>query len=94
MLYHRGDLPGSERYLRKFISTDPEGPRADDAQYWIGEGRFAGGDYREAIREYEVLVDRYAVSDRVAIALYKIALCHERLGEEVEMRRTLRSVGT
>lgn len=88
-LYHRRDHQGAEERWRRFIARDPEGDLADDAQYWIGECRFARGLFREARGEFQAVIDSYPYSDRVPHAHYGIALCQERLGEDSSMRETL-----
>jgi tol-pal system protein YbgF len=88
-LYYRRDHQGAEERWRQFIARCPESDLADDAQYWIGECRFARGLFREARGEFRTVVDRYPSGNRVPHAHYGIALCQQRLGEEASMRETL-----
>jgi len=80
-LYHRGDHAGAERALRSFLRQVPGSPRADNAQYWIGETYYSRGLYREAISEFTRVVTDYPQGEKAAHAMYKIALCHEHLNE-------------
>jgi outer membrane protein assembly factor BamD len=49
---------------------------APDAQYYLGECRFARGEYELAAFEYSVVKRSYPASPRVADAQYKLALCY------------------
>ncbi len=91
-LYHRRDYVGSERKLREFLSVDPRGPLADNARYWVGECYFARGLYREALGEFRTVVERFPEGNKAAHAQLKVALCHDKLGEETLMKRALTAV--
>ena len=88
-LYHRRDYQGAEQHLRRFLASDPDGPMADDALFWIGECRFARGLYRDAIFEYRDVIEHHPGSHRVPRAWYMIALSYERLGESAAMNEHL-----
>lgn len=88
-LYHRRDYQGAEQLLRRFLAADPDGPMADDAQFWIAECRFARGLYRDAVLEYRNLIKLHPAGDRAPLALYMIALSYERLGEKEAMQDNL-----
>ena len=90
--YHRGDDVGAERALRSFLLLDPGGPRADNAQYWIGETYYSRGLFREAILEFTSVVTDYPRGNKAAHALYKVALCHEHLGEGPLARENLEAL--
>jgi outer membrane protein assembly factor BamD len=49
---------------------------APDAQYYLGECRFARGEYELAAFEYGVVKRAYPASPRVPDAQYKLALCY------------------
>jgi len=91
-LYHRRDYQGAEQHMRRFLDSDPRGSMADDAQFWIGECRFARGLYRDAIFEYRDVIEHYPASYRVPRAWYMIALSYERLGEQAAMNEYLEIV--
>ena len=88
-LYYRRDYREAEARMRSYLRDYPGSAMADDAQYWIGECRYARGLYRDAITEYHRLIESYPEARQVAQAYYKIALSHESLGEEDAMRLNL-----
>ncbi|MFQ5878172.1 MAG: tol-pal system protein YbgF [Acidobacteriota bacterium] len=91
-LYHRGEYAAAETALRSFLAADPDGPQADNAQYWIGECYYARGLYEEAVAEFRKVTERYPSGNKAAHARYKIALCYGKLGREQPMRRALQAV--
>ncbi len=88
-LYYRRDYREAEARMRSYLRDYPGSAMADDAQYWIGECRYARGLYRDAITEYHRLIESFPEARQVAQAYYKIALSHESLGEEDAMRLNL-----
>lgn len=57
--------------FREFIKTNRRHSLASNAQYWIGEGYYAKGDFARAIAEYQVVVDKYPRGEKVCDALLK-----------------------
>lgn len=78
-------LQGFREYVQRFPSTD----LADNAQYGVGECLFAQAQFDSAAIEYERIVSDYAEGDRVPAGLWKLALCHEKLGQAVQARKVL-----
>jgi TolA-binding protein len=72
--YSRGNfelaLAGFEAALR----ADPFGPRADDAQLWIGETLFEMERYADAVTAFERVIETYPDSDLVLRARLKKGL--------------------
>jgi outer membrane protein assembly factor BamD len=62
-----------EHFTLVVINT-PGGELADDAQFYLGECYFGRKEYLLAISEYEQVINRYAYSEYVEEAAYKIAL--------------------
>jgi len=62
-----------DKFTLVIINT-PGGEFADDAQFYLGECYFGRKEYLLAISEYHQLIDRYAWSEYVEQAAYKIAL--------------------
>ncbi len=69
--YSRGNydlaLTGFEAALR----ADPQGPLADDAQYWMGETLFAKGEYLQAAAAYDKVITGWPKGDKLALARLK-----------------------
>jgi TolA-binding protein len=41
----------------KFIATYPDHPKAAEASYWLAESEYQGGDYRNALKQYQSIVN-------------------------------------
>ena len=55
--------------LRGFQQTFPKDNWNDNAQYWIGEGYYAMGDYEKAILELQKGIDKFPRGERVPASL-------------------------
>jgi tol-pal system protein YbgF len=60
-----------------FIARHPGHPLAADARYWIAEAYYREHDCRQALTEYQRVVESGA--DRAADALLRIGMCHASL---------------
>jgi tol-pal system protein YbgF len=72
--YSRGNydlaLSGFESTLR----ADPQGPLADDAQYWIGETLYAKSQYADAAAAFDKVIAGWPNGDKLAVAHLKRGL--------------------
>lgn len=71
-------LSGQEKALeiyKHIIKNAPFGTYGDQAQFNIGEVYKAQGEYQEAQKAYQAVVDDYPSSDLVSKARYQIAYC-------------------
>ena len=76
--------------LLDFLSRYPKHPLAGAAQYWIGEAYYVQHDYRQALVEFQkVLEFGYG---KVPEALVKIGLCHLNLRDPNRARQTWQRV--
>ncbi|MEO6486818.1 MAG: tol-pal system protein YbgF, partial [Thermoanaerobaculia bacterium] len=82
--YQRGNfdlaIAGFQEYLRDNASSD----LADNAAYWIGESLFSQKKYREAIAQFDDVVNRYSRSDKVPGSLLKKGFSYISLGERAQ----------
>ncbi|MGQ0658858.1 MAG: tol-pal system protein YbgF [Chromatiales bacterium] len=78
--------------FNNFLVTYPDSPRADSAQYWLGEAYYVNKQYDPAITEYQKLVTAYPNSQKVSQALLKIGFCQAELGQREQARATLDDV--
>lgn len=58
--------------FRDFLSKYPNGRYAHIAQYWLGEASYAQGQFKQAIKDYQALIDSYPQSPKLAEAMLKI----------------------
>ena len=71
-------LSGQEKALELYkhiVKNAPFGTYGDQAQFNIGEVYKAQGEYQEAQKAYQAVVDDYPTSDLVSKARYQIAYC-------------------
>lgn len=58
--------------FRDFLKKYPNGRYAHIAQYWLGEAGYAQGKFKQAIKDYQALIDNYPNSPKLAEAMLKI----------------------
>jgi tol-pal system protein YbgF len=76
------------------VTKYPRHELAPTAQFWIGESYYLQRDYRQALLEFEKVVDWGSPNPKLADALVKTGLCYSRLREtaraEAAWRRAVR----
>ncbi len=65
--------------FRTFLKSYPDGRYAHIAQYWIGEANYAQRHFTSAIKDYQVLIERYPSSPKLAEAMLKISYSYYEL---------------
>ncbi|MEM9193648.1 MAG: tol-pal system protein YbgF [Myxococcota bacterium] len=73
--------------LNSFLREHPRHPYVPNATYWRGEVHYARRAYREALQEFQRMIDRFPEGAKVPDALLKIALCHRRMGQAAHASR-------
>jgi tol-pal system protein YbgF len=77
-------------YLAKY----PEGPRADNATYWLGEALYQQKDYTAALRSFQSVLERHPDSPKAADAMLMVGYCQYELKAFRNARTTLTKVTT
>lgn len=77
-------------YLARYSDTD----LADNAQFWIGECRYARKDFEGALEAFSVTVERYPEGNKIADALLKAGKCLEAMGDDERARATYEEIQT
>jgi len=80
--YGKGNFDLAIAGFRDFMQKNPNSDLADNAAYWIGESLYSQKKYSEAIEAFDVVVNRYAKSDKVPGALLKKAYAYLALGDK------------
>ncbi len=75
--------------FRDFVRRFPAAELADNAQYGVGECFFAQARFDSAAAEYARVESAWPQGDKIPAALYKIALCQEKLQQAPASRKTL-----
>jgi len=80
-LYHQGKYLDSEASFQRFLQAYPSTELSDNAQFWIGESRFARGDTRGALAAFREVIQKFPEGNKVPDALIKEGDCLEKLGD-------------
>ena len=80
------------RAFKKFLAKYPGGSYADNAQYWLGETHYVGGNYKAALSSFRTLIKKYPQSSKVKDAWLKTGFAHERTGNLSKAKQALRRV--
>jgi len=91
-LYYQGHFVDAETSFQRFLQANPASELADNAQYWIGECRYARSDLKGALAAFRETVERYPKGNKVADAMFKAGQCLEGLGDIEGARVTYREV--
>lgn len=91
-LYHQGLYVDAEASFQRFLHAHGDTDLADNAQYWIGESRFARGDHRGALAAFQETAARYPQGNKVPDALLKAGQSLEHLGDPEGARAAYRTV--
>ncbi len=81
-LYHQGRYLDAETSFQEFLRDHPATDLSDNAQYWVGECRFARGEIEAALEAFRETVGRFPAGNKVADALVKMGDCLRALGDE------------
>lgn len=66
VLFDRKLYPAAIKEFNKLVKHYPRSREAADAQYYIGMSQEALGNYPEAFKAYQVVIDKYPFSERAA----------------------------
>ncbi|NLG76546.1 MAG: tol-pal system protein YbgF, partial [Xanthomonadaceae bacterium] len=80
------------RGFSQFLTTFPDSPLADNAQYWLGESHYVTRQFSEALRHFQAVVDKYPDSRKIPDALLKIGYCNYELKNYPAARSALGQV--
>jgi len=80
--YQRGNYDLAIEGFREFLAANTSSDLADNASYWIGESLFSQKKYREAIEQFDSVVNRFPKSDKVPGALLKKGYAYINIGEK------------
>ncbi|HEV2852512.1 MAG TPA: tol-pal system protein YbgF [Thermoanaerobaculia bacterium] len=92
-LYYQGRYVDAEASFQRFLQANPASELADNAQYWIGECRYARNDIKGALSAFRETIERFPKGNKVADAMLKSGQCLEAMGDIEGARVTYREVG-
>ena len=80
-LYHQGKYLDAEASFQRFLQANPNTELSDNAQFWIGEARFARNDLQGALAAFREVVQKYPQGNKVPDSLIKEGDCLTMLGD-------------
>jgi len=92
------ELLKEERYdmaaasFKEFLLAFPNSELVDNAQYWLAESYYAAGEFEQALRDFQIVVDKHPRSSKVPDALLKMGFCNYNLRRWDAARVTLTRV--
>lgn len=65
--------------FKQFLVSFPDSQLADNAQYWLAETFYVTDQFELALNEFQVVINQYPESRKIADALLKIGYCDYEL---------------
>jgi tol-pal system protein YbgF len=78
--------------FKQFLASYPDSQLADNAQYWLAESYYVTDQFEEALRHFEVVIDKFPRSRKVPDALLKMGYANYELQRWDEARAALSRV--
>ncbi len=88
VLFHEERYQQAETSFQDFVERYPDSDLADNAQFWIGECRYALGDFQGALEAFSATVANYPKGNKVPDALLKAGKCLQAMGRKDQARQT------
>lgn len=82
--YQRGNFDLAIQGFRDYLKGNPATDLSDNAAYWIGESLFSQKKYREAVEQFDRVINGFPKSDKVPAALLKKGYAYIELGEKAQ----------
>lgn len=91
-LIKQGDAAGAAQLFQDFLQRYPDSALAPNAWYWLGESYYINREFTLALKSFELLIERFASSNKTPDAALKAAYCQIELGQSAEGRQQLQQV--
>ena len=86
-LYYQGHYVDAEASFQRFLQANPTSELADNAQYWIGECRYARNDVKGALSAFRETIERFPKGNKVSDAMLKLGSAWSRWATSKEPGR-------
>lgn len=90
--YRRNNLAEVLRQRQLLEKNYPQSIHLDNAYYLGGMLQFQNARYGEAVRDFNVVTDRFPKSNKRSSALFAMAMTYERLGLKPQTRSVLQTL--
>lgn len=87
-----GDYALAEQVFGDYIAAYPEGGRAADAMFWLGEAQYSQGRYQDSAKTFLDVHKKYPQADKGADSLLKLGMSLAKLDNRETACATLREV--
>lgn len=87
-----GDYGLAEQVFGDYIAAYPEGGRAADAMFWLGEAQYSQGRYQDSAKTFLDAHKQYPQADKGADSLLKLGMSLAKLDNRETACATLREV--
>jgi tol-pal system protein YbgF len=91
-LYHQGRYLDAEASFQRFLQAYPRTDLSDNAQFWIGESRYARGDISGALTAFRETLQQHPEGNKVPDALVKEGDCLAGMGDRDGARQSYEAV--
>ncbi len=88
----QGRYESAATAFQSFLEEHPDGPYADNAQYWLGEAHYVTRDFERALEAFRKVPADYPDSAKVPDARLKIGYSLYELGRLDEAKKMLQKV--
>ncbi len=88
----KGEFLSAVASFRQFLKGNTKSDLAPKAQFWIAECYFSMKDYQKAIKEFQVVIEKYPKSEKVASSILKQGYAFSELGMTEEAKAFLNKV--
>lgn len=89
---HSSEFLSAVASFRSFLKSYPNSELSDNAQYWIAECYYVMKDYAKAIKEFQLVADKYPKSEKIPGAILKQGFSFAELGMTEESKAFLNKV--
>ena len=86
------DFERSIAEFDQYMSVSPSGRFVTNAHYWKGQAYLYLERYSEAKESYEIILNRYEDSAKLADAMYGLGLAYQGLGNVTQARQLLNEI--
>jgi tol-pal system protein YbgF len=90
--FDQGDYESARQGFENLLRKYPSSPRANNAQFWLGETYYQEKWYEKAILEYQKVIDKYPKDNKVPAALLKQGFAFLSLGDKTNARLVFREL--
>jgi tol-pal system protein YbgF len=82
--YQKGNYDLAIQGFQDFLEENSNSELADNAAYWIGESLYSQKKYKDAIQQFDAVINTFSTSDKVPASLLKKGYSYVELGQKAQ----------